>query len=155
MTREGLLRFGEIQRWAAKRDQVFLLWGLPLTWETRPPRVRHYHAGLDVTLPENWVSLCNVLDDPIFPEMFPAQYVRDSDFEFARYHTELTWEKFWWRYSGYMDGPFIRAVCRAWSCEVGDVLAPIAQRRWSDVAYLDDESLGPVFGYLLRRPQSR
>ena len=83
---------------------------------------------------------------------FPVVANRDPDFAFAGQHEELTWEKQWWRFSGTIEGELLRNVCRAWSCEVGDLLAPIADRHWSDFAYLDDRSMGPVFGYRLQHP---
>ena len=152
MTRQGLLRFGEVERWAAQRDEIFLTGGPPLTWHTRPPRVMHHNAGIEITLPENWFTSCAISYDQIFQDLFPLTLNSDPDFEFARYHTELTWEKFWWRVSGSIDGPFLRHVCRAWSCTIGDLLAPLARRHWNDVAYLDDPALGPVFGYRVQRP---
>lgn len=60
--------------------------------------------------------------------------------------------KTWWRMSGDLDGLFLRALCRAWSCTPESVLAPVEQRDWSDMLHLADESLGTVPGYLLRRP---
>src|SRR5579884_84683 len=152
MTREGLLRFGEVESWAARRDEIFLASGPPLSWNTRPPRLMHYLAGIEVLLPENWFTPCGISYDQIFFDMFPPVLNRDPAYESARYDVELTWQKSWWRMSGGIFGTFIRHVCQAWSCDVGDVLAPIAQRGWGDTAYLEDESLGPVFGYRLTRP---
>jgi hypothetical protein len=151
MTGTGLLRFGEIEAWAARQDQIFLTSGPPLMINSRPPRVTHYTTGRDVTLPGNWFAPFLIAYD-LFVDIFPYSLHRDPDYEFAREHIELTWEKFWWRISGDIEGSFLRGVCRAWGCEVGDVLAPVAERRWSDVAYFDDASLGPIFGHRFNRP---
>jgi len=154
LTRNGILRTGGIESWAAERDEVFLAQGMPLICQSRPPQVMHFLAGVEVILPADWIMLCSIYVDPTFIDMFPLNNNRDPDFAFARSHRELTWEKLWWRFSGLMEGDLLRKICRAWSCEIGDVLGPVAQRHHSDVAYLDDVSLGPVFGYRLNRPRN-
>jgi len=152
MTRQGLVRFGEIEAWAQQRDEIFLTNGTPLMISARPPRVTHHPTGAEFTLPENcFLPFLLAYGDP-FPDMFPSALHRDPNFEFSRNHAELTWEKFWWRLSGHMEGSFLKAVCRAWSCDIGAIVAPLAHRQWSDALYPDDESLSPIFGYRLNRP---
>jgi hypothetical protein len=152
MIRQGVLRYGDIEAWARQRDEIFLVNGPPLMPHTRPARVTHQLAGIDLTLPENWFFPYMFSYDQLLIDMFPSILHRDSAFEFARDHIELTWEKYWWKTSGDMEGSFFKSICRAWACDLGDLLIPLAGRQWSDAAYLDDESLGPVFGRRLNRP---
>ncbi|MFC1419472.1 ATP-binding protein [Streptacidiphilus cavernicola] len=152
MTSEGVLRPGRMGSWAAQRSEIFLAMGMPLSWNTRPPQVIHYLSGTQVRLPDDWVSIFFYSNADIFLGMFPDSYNRDPAYEFSRDQPGLAWEKVWWRMSGNLHGLLLREICRAWSCDVGDLLAPVAQRQWSDFMYLEDASLGPVFGYLLRRP---
>ncbi|MFF0789569.1 hypothetical protein [Streptomyces spiralis] len=104
-----------------------------------------------MTLPEDWVLVCQMV--PLLPlsEIFPDVLNRDPAYESARNQSELTWQKVWWRMSGGLDGLLLRALCGAWSCTVEDLLAPIERRHWSDPRTLD-EPVGPVEGYVLRRP---
>ena len=152
LTGQGALRFGDIEAWASRHDEIFLVSGPPLMPGTRPPRVTHHGAGIDLILPDGWFFPFMYSSDTLFIDMFPSSLHRDPDFEYARDHLEPTWEKFWWRLSNTMEGSLFKAVCRAWTCDIQDIVSPLAQRQWKDEAYLDDESLGPVFGYRLNRP---
>jgi hypothetical protein len=152
MVENRVLRLGEIGPWAAEREEIFLVSGFPLDVFTRPPHVTHYHSGITVELPDNWVVLCQYSFDEIITKLFPSQLNRDPAYEYARSHKTLTWEKYWWRVSGQIWGLFLKEVCRAWSCDVGSLLAPLAERRWSDTDHLPDPSMGTVFGLRLNRP---
>lgn len=152
ITAEGLLRPADAADWVEQRNKVFVALGLPLAWRSRPPEVYHYLSGQCVQLPENWIVICNRVANAPLSEVFPPSMNRDADYEFARHHTTLTWQKAWWRMSGDLEGLFLRALCQAWSCTPESVLAPIEQRSWSDMLHLDNEDLGPVPGYLLHRP---
>lgn len=152
ITRQGSLRFGETEAWARQRDEIFLARGLPLIFSSRPPRVTHQPTGAEPTLSENCFVSCAVVYGDLLYDMFPNSANRDVDFAFARFHEELTWERLWWQLSGSIEGSFLKSVCRAWSCSVGDILAPPAQRQWSDTLDLEDNSLTPLFGYRLNRP---
>ncbi|MFI6663072.1 ATP-binding protein [Streptomyces sp. NPDC050523] len=154
LTAEGLLRPGDVAAWAAQRTEVFLAEGPPLSWGSRPPRVFHYLTGHDVPLPRHGVLICSFLIGQKLVELFPPALNRDAAYDFARSHTTLTWQKLWWRISGSPGGLFLTRLCDAWSCTIEDLLAPVEQRGWSDVAELEDEHIGPLWGYLLRRPGS-
>jgi hypothetical protein len=153
-TADGLLRPAEAAEWIAQRNEVFLAFGLPLATHTRPPNVYHYLSGQSVQLPENWVLTYTRVADAPLSEVFPRVLNRDADFDFARHHTTLTWQKVWWQMSGNLEGLILRTLCEAWSCTIESVLAPVEQRNWSDLQPLGDESLGAVPGYLLHRPTS-
>lgn len=155
MTAQGLLRRGDISAWASRRDEVFIAGGSSLIWRTRPPQVQHRLSGKDMRLPDNWVLLFEAFSSPVLMSIFPNSLNRDADYEFARNHPTLTWQKLWWRLSGGLTGLFLRALCQAWSCDIEELLAPVENRHWSDIGYLGDESLGSVWGYLLRRPSNR
>jgi hypothetical protein len=150
MTSAGLLRLGEVVDWVGCRDRVFLCDGLPFVWETRPPRLKYWVLGGEVVLPEDWMMTCpnyywliieNILGDR-----------RDPAYEAARWDRELTWQKMWWRRSGGLYGLFIRKLCNAWECTVGDVLAPAADRGWNDYGHLGTDGEA-VPGMDLRRPR--
>jgi hypothetical protein len=91
---------------------------------------------------------------PPFAGVFPDILNRDTEYEFARNHPTLTWEKVWWRMSGGLYGLFLRALCDAWLCTIEDLLTPLEQRHWSDSLALDNEALDPVWGYLLQCPDN-
>ena len=154
MSSQGVMALSDIARWAKSRNAIFLAAPLPLDWSARPPQVIHYTKGVNVRLPENWLISCGMSYDRVFLDMFPPSMTRDHDYEFARSHRELTWEKFWWRISSSLDALLIKEICEAWSCALGDVLAPVAERHWSDAEQLEEPDLGTVFGYWLRRPES-
>ncbi|HEX4791543.1 MAG TPA: hypothetical protein VH372_23975, partial [Actinospica sp.] len=63
-------------------------------------------------------------------------------------------QRVWWQLSSEVMGAAIREICAGWSCEIGDVLAPVAQRYWDDELLLEDTSIAPVGGYRLHRPQA-
>ncbi|MEU9912271.1 ATP-binding protein [Streptomyces sp. NPDC051001] len=151
-TTQGLLRPADVADWAAQRNEVFMALGLPLACQTRPPQVFHYLSGQIVRLPEDWVVIFKRVALAPLAEVFPQVMNRDADYEFARHHSTLTWQKAWWRMSGDLDGLFLRTLCEAWSCTPESVLAPVEQRNWSDIRHLEDESLGAVPGYLFHRP---
>ncbi|MFE2600008.1 ATP-binding protein [Streptomyces sp. NPDC059396] len=152
-TAEGLLRSADVAGWAAQRDEVFMLSGPPLVWSLIPPRIYHYLSGEDVRLPPNWIYVANWVVRPPLAEAFPDTLRRDPTYEHTRNESTLTWQKAWWRMSGSLTGVFLRALCDTWSCTVEDLLAPVAERRWSDSQHLPDSTFGPIEGHLLRRPQ--
>ncbi|MFF4208763.1 ATP-binding protein [Streptomyces sp. NPDC001796] len=154
LTAQGVLRPADVAGWAAARSEVFVASGLPITWRSRPPEVYHYLSGQRVQLPDNWVHICQRIVTAPLSDVFSDVANRDAAYEFARDHTTPTWQKDWWRMSGGLYGLFMRALCQAWSCTIESLLAPVAQRNWSDTLHLNDESLGPVAGYLLHRPSS-
>jgi hypothetical protein len=150
---QGILRIGEIAAWATRRDELFLADGAPLIWSGRPPRVAHYPTGTEVNLEDNWIMVGTPFIGAVFANRFPIVRNRDPDFTFARHHRDLTWQKQWWMSSGAIEGDLLRGICQAWSCEIGDILAPVAERRWNDLVDLGDPTLEKVFGYRLRRPR--
>ncbi|MDF3142526.1 MULTISPECIES: ATP-binding protein [unclassified Streptomyces] len=152
LTAQGVLRPADVAEWAAQRNEVFLTFGWPITWRTRPPEVYHYLSGQPVPLPDNWIFIVQIVSTSPLGQVFPAN--RDTAYDSARDHPTLTWQKQWWRLSGGLHGLFLRELCQVWSCTIESLLAPVAQRNWSDTLHLDDESLGPVSGYLLQRPSS-
>ncbi|WP_328904886.1 ATP-binding protein [Streptomyces sp. NBC_00234] len=152
ITAQGLLCPADIAAWATQRNEVFIASGPNVAVRTRPPQVYHYLSGRNVVLPNNWVVLSQRSAYPPLADAFPDILNRDTEYEFARNHSTLTWEKLWWRMSGGLYGPFMHALCKAWSCTIEALLAPVEQRHWSDSCCLDDESLDPVWGYLLKRP---
>ncbi|MFD8094249.1 HD domain-containing protein [Streptomyces malaysiensis] len=153
VTAQGLLRPADIGAWVEQRNEIFISWA-PLSWRPSPPHIFHYVSGQDVQLPDHWVVIRQSgYVSPIY-DMFPDILNRDSEYEHARHQRTLTWQKFWWRMSGDLFGLFLRAVCQAWSCSLEALLAPLEQRHWSDHYQMDEEGLGSVSGYLLRRPGS-
>ncbi|WP_435283457.1 HD domain-containing protein [Streptomyces koelreuteriae] len=154
LTAQGVLRLADVPEWAAGRSEIFLAFGWPVTWRTRPPELYHHLSGKRVQVPDNWIFIYQLVSTPPLSQVFPAAANRDTAYEFARDHTTPTWQKQWWRNSGDLYGLFIRSLCEAWSCTVESLLAPVEQRDWSDSIHLEDESLGPVSGYLLHRPPS-
>ncbi|GAA1683789.1 HD domain-containing protein [Streptomyces yatensis] len=153
ITTQGLLRPADISAWVEQRNEVFISW-VPLSWRPSPPHIFHYVSGQDVQLPDHWVVIRQTgYVSPIY-DMFPDILNRDSEYEHARHQRTLTWQKFWWRMSGDLFGLFLRGVCQGWSCTIEALLAPLEQRHWSDHYSMDEENLGPVSGYLLRRPGS-
>jgi hypothetical protein len=153
LTAHGLLRPVDVAAWAAQRTEVFLASGPNVAARTRPPQVYHYLSGRNVQLPDNWVVFFLRAPLPPFASVFPDILNRDTEYEFARNHPTLTWEKVWWRMSGGLYGLFLRALCEAWLCTIEDLLAPLEQRHWSDSLALDD-ALDPVWGYLFQRPDN-
>ncbi|WP_327239687.1 ATP-binding protein [Streptomyces sp. NBC_01318] len=152
LTADGLLQPANIAAWAAQRDEIVVASGPNVAVRTRPPQVYHYLSGQNVVLPDNWVVLSQRAPSPPFASVFPDLVNRDAEYEFARNHVTLTWEKAWWRMSGDLSGLFVRALCEAWSCPVEALLSPVAKRQWSDFFYLDGPIQDPVWGYLFQRP---
>ncbi|MDI3096882.1 MULTISPECIES: HD domain-containing protein [Streptomyces] len=152
LTSQGVLRLPEVREWARQRDEVFVGFGWPLTWRTRPPELNHRLSGERVRIPDNCVFICQYGFASPLSEVFPSTVHRDAAYEFARDHTTLTWQKHWWRMSDDLYGLFVRALCETWSCSLESLLAPLERRDWSDSIDVDDESLGPVPGYRFRRP---
>ncbi|MFG2465206.1 ATP-binding protein [Streptomyces canus] len=154
ITSQGVLRPSGIAAWAAQQDKIFLALGIPLGWRSRPPEVHHYLSGQRVRLPDNWILICEKYPGSPLSEVFPYAADRDAAYASARHHTTLTWQKRWWRFSGDLDGYFLRLLCDAWSCTLESLLSPLEQRNWSDTLHLDDETCGPVSGFLLHRPSA-
>lgn len=63
-----------------------------------------------------------------------------------------TWQKMWWRISGYLNGYVLKLICEAWECGIGEIFAPVEQRGWSDFADIGYEHIGQVPVYRLNRP---
>ncbi|WP_406726432.1 ATP-binding protein [Streptomyces sp. GD-15H] len=154
LTSQGVLRLSEVPEWAGRHNEIFLAFGWPVTWRTRPPELNHPLSGERVRLPDNCVFICQVGSTPPLSQVFPVAANRDTAYEFARDHTTPTWQKQWWRTSDDLYGLFLRTLCEAWSCTLETLLAPVERRDWSDSIHLDDETLGPISGYLLHRPPS-
>ncbi|MEV6055246.1 ATP-binding protein [Streptomyces sp. NPDC052107] len=153
LTAEGLLRASDAVGWAEQREEVFMAFtGTSLAWDARPPKLYEYTSGVSLELPEDWVFVCSSYPDPPLAQVFPDVENRDPAYESARHHTQLSWQKLWWRQSSNLHGFFLRAVCRAWSCTMESLLAPVEARKWSDTGRIGDETIGPIPGYLLRRP---
>jgi hypothetical protein len=150
MASNGLIPLGDIVEWVAARSEVILCQGWPLVFYTRPPSIFHYMTGVAVTLPENWFHVGPTYLEPLIDDLLGRN--NDSAYESARLDHVLTWQKQWWRRSAWLNGLFIKKLCEAWSCNVGDVLAPVAERGWSDFADLGIAGVGPVPVYHLRRP---
>jgi Histidine kinase-, DNA gyrase B-, and HSP90-like ATPase len=150
MTSNGLVRVGDIESWAAGRDEVFLGLGPPLMWTARPPAVRDSVSGVEVALPDSCITMCNILLDPVLQDVFPS--VRDKRYESARQDRSRTWQKRWWRLSGNLEGQFLKKLCHAWDCDIGDLLRPAEHRDWSDSASLGMPGLPPLRGIRLDRP---
>jgi hypothetical protein len=156
MASEGLLRFGELGQWAAGRTEIFLATGWPLSWNTYAPEPRlwHWESGVDATkLPENWLMLADYISVRPFTTVFPLSRHRDPRFEYARADREPTWQKRWWYISGELRGVAIQRICEVWGCDVGEVLAPVADRHWEDEAEFDNPELGRAAGYWIRHPR--
>ena len=130
LTARGALQAGAVADWAEEHEHIFLFQVFPLVPQTRPPKMIHFRTGAPVSLPDNWILPCNYnyekeLDDA-------TEKLRDSEYSHARYDRNPTWEKWWWRSSNSLDAIVIRKIAAAWSCSLGDLLAPIASRGWSD-----------------------
>lgn len=151
MTSQGLLTIGGIEPWVAQRDEVFLSFGPPLQWNARPPQLQDPVTGAAVTLPDGCASMSNLSFTSIFDDVFPAR--NDTRYEAARHDRGPTWQKRWWRDSGGLRGLFVRRACQAWSCDIGEILAPVADRNWSDVTDSGVPGLGPLRGIRLHRPR--
>ncbi|GGV73753.1 HD domain-containing protein [Streptomyces massasporeus] len=154
LTSQGVLRLSEVPEWAGRHSEIFLAFGWPVTWRTRPPELNHPLSGQRLQLPDNCIFICQISSTPPLSLVFPAAANRDTAYEFARDHATPTWQKQWWRTSGDLYGLFLRTLCKTWSCTLESLLAPVEQRDWSDIIHLEDETLGPVSGYLLRRPST-
>lgn len=153
LTREGILRVGDVARWAAAHNEVFLADGVvPLVTDSRPPSVRHFFTGADIPMPPGWTILYGMQYGSEFTNKLDIDNIRDQNYRFASDQNKWTWENRWWWLSGYIEGAVIGEICRAWSCSIRDVLGPIAKRGWNDYALLDGYPMEPVFGYWLRRP---
>ncbi|MFH9617207.1 ATP-binding protein [Streptomyces pratensis] len=152
MTAQGLIRPADVGSWAMQRNEVFMASGPGVAVRTRPPQVYHYLSGQTVQLPGDWVVLSQRSAYPPLATVFPDVLNRDTEYEFARNHSTLTWEKLWWRLSGGLYGRFIHALCEAWACTIEELLSPVEQRHWSDYRHLSDGTSDPVWGYLLQRP---
>ncbi len=149
---QGVLRMSDVPAWAERHDDIFLCFGWPLIWQSRPPAVRHPMSGEPVRLPDNCLVICQYGTTSPLTEVFPYAANRDCAYEFARDHPTVSWQKVWWRLSSSLYGPFIRALCEVWSCTLESLLAPLERRDWSDSIDVGGEGLGPVPGYHLRRP---
>ena len=150
MTSDGLLTIGGIDPWVRQRDEVFLNFGSPLMWQSRPPGLRDVVTGIEASLPEGCVNICNISFSPIFDDVFPSN--RDNRYRTARRDRDPTWQKRWWRLSGNLLGYFLRRVCESWSCDIGDLLAPVAHRNWTDHVDSGVAGVGPLRGFRLDRP---
>ncbi|MFI1331535.1 ATP-binding protein [Streptomyces sp. NPDC020845] len=154
ITAQGLLRPADVGAWVEQRDEIFIASGVSLNWRTSPPHAYHPVLGQEIQLPDHCVVIRQTMFVSPISDAFPDVLNRDCEYEHTRHERTLTWQKFWWRMSGGLYGLFMRAVCQAWSCTMEALLAPLEQRHWSDSCRLDEESLGSVSGYLLRRPAS-
>jgi hypothetical protein len=154
LTSRGVLRMPDVREWAGRRNDIFVAFGWPLTWRTRPPELHHPLSGERIQLPDNCVFICQYGSASPLSEVFLSAANRDTAYEFARDHTTPTWEKHWWHTSGDLYGLFLRTLCEVWSCPLETLLAPLERREWSDSFHVHDESLGPVPGYHFRRPSS-
>ncbi|MEV5991376.1 ATP-binding protein [Streptomyces sp. NPDC052115] len=152
LTSQGPMCLSRIAEWAAQRDRIFLASGAPLSWHSSPPRAYHIFSLESVELPDDWVLICERWAGPPLSDVFPYGGNRDAEYEFARNHATVTWEKGWWRISSTLTGSFMRMLCTTWSCTLESLLHPIAQRDWSDELQLGDGGLSSVSGYLLVRP---
>jgi hypothetical protein len=152
MVSNGPITVGQIAQWAAHQKEIFISQGWPLSCQTRPPRVVYYPTGAEVVLPDGWI-LPHTGYEPVLDHVIPT--VRDSAYEQARHHRKLTWQKRWWLMSGNLRGLLVREICRAWVCEVGDVLGPVADRNWNDFATLSTVGIGPLSILRLNRPGER
>lgn len=150
MVSGGLISVGQIGKWAARREEIIVSQGWPLIWHTRPPRVVHGPTSTVLTLPDGWI-LPYLYHERILDNVLPS--VRDSTYEYARHDRELTWQKMWWRMSGRLNGIVVREICRAWSCEVRDVLGPVADRNWSDFSDPSTARIGLLPVLRLNRPE--
>jgi hypothetical protein len=126
----GLLTAGAIAGWVAGRDRVLLSYGWPLVWWGYPPRLICYPMDSAVQLGDGWVSMCIIGLDPVVNTVLGEN--RDERYAAARYDRHMSWQKRWWRMSGYPAGFFLRRLCEVWDCEIGDLLMPIEARGWSD-----------------------
>ncbi|MEV5866107.1 HD domain-containing protein [Streptomyces tendae] len=153
LTSQGVLCLSELRAWMGQRKDLFVSFGWPLSWRTRPPQLTHPLSGERIQPPENCVFLLQYGSTAPLSEVFQSAANRDTAYEFARDHTTSTWQKHRWRTSGDLYGLFLRTLSETWSCTIESLLAPLERRDWSDSLSLDEENLGPLPGYHFRRPQ--
>lgn len=147
---DGLLSIGQFAAWASERAEILVSQGWPISFDTRPPRLVHYPTGTQVTLPDGWIFPAPSLAHNVLDDVFGLN--TDPEYESARLQPSLTWQKTWWRLSGRVEGVVFRLLCRAWSCDIADLLEPVGRRGWNDFEDCGYPQIGPVPVYRLRRP---
>lgn len=130
LTADGLLRVNDTESWALDRYQVTISFGSDLQWDTQRAALRYQPTGEPVKLPEDWLVLCPPSSFAFIDTMFPRR--GDPCYAQHQHDHKDTWQKLWWLMSGGLSGLVIKHVCRAWSCQPGDILAPVADRNWND-----------------------
>jgi hypothetical protein len=153
MVTEGLLQVAETRSWAAAREQIILCHGWPLHLMARPVRLVHYTSDTEIRLPDGWISAVPSYIHECFDDVLGT--ASDKKYEHARLDQTLTWQKRWWRLSGYNDSFVLKLICEAWECEIGDILEPVEKRGWSDFADIGYQDIGPVPVFRLNRPARR
>lgn len=150
MTSDGLTTVSGVRAWARDRGEIFFSYGWPCDWETRPPALWHRHTRTAVALPEGWLVPYLTTSFPFLDRVLPRR--RDTRYEQHKWDQEDTWKKRWWLASDLPEGLVFKLLCEAWSCELEDLLAPVAKRGWNDVANLGIPEVDPAPVLRLRRP---
>lgn len=148
----GLATVVDVSRWVEDQSVIMLSQGWPLGVTPRPMALVRFPQYSPAVLPDGWLHpIPSYLHEPFLESFDPN---RDPNFESARADPTNTWQKIWWRTSGLVEGLVLTLICRAWQCDVADILAPVAERGWNDFAEIGDGA-GPVPVYRLVRPTPR
>lgn len=144
----------ELRAWIETRDEIILPLGFPLQLDMTLKLV-HVRTWEPVQLRPGWLfpAAWGVVE----PFYTAIDRKRDERFRAARADYKQSWQKRWWRMSGYVDGLVLRKIAEVWACEIEDLLQPIEERGWSDFREIDlaDGSTDFVAVFLLRRPCRR
>jgi hypothetical protein len=151
----GPLTIAGIREWSAGHDEVFISAGWPIGWSIGGPEgMQLFHARTKdgVTIPTDWIvpmrwSVPDRLDESLADR-------RDPGYSWARFDVPKSWQRYWWEVSDDSLGVLLTTLAESWSCTVGDVLSPPAERNWSDTAVLVDVDgrVERCSGLWLRRP---
>lgn len=148
----GPATVADVSRWAAEQQTIMFCQGWPLTMMRGSMLVFRFPEFTTVELPERWLyPVPSYVQEP-FDESFDLN--RDPRFESSRTDLTNTWQKIWWRRSGHIEGLVLRLICAAWQCDIGDILAPVAERGWDDFEEIGDGE-EPIPVYRLERPTPR
>jgi hypothetical protein len=134
LTADGLLQAGGIATWAARHDEILVGHGGPCEWETRPPGLWDRDEGRSVVPPPGWLVFAVPRRLPTFAGLLPQ--CRGELFAEHRQDSDPTWQRYWWRASGDIEGLLLEGIRQGWGCTPGELLGPVADRGWKDHAAL-------------------